>query len=328
MQLNQGNTVELVERQDGSIAVYPGIKETVEQTTLHVNLNEPTRSVRRRVTGAYVDGFDVIKLKGEDKFTDEQQDVIRETAEVLFGLEIVEVTSNLVTIQCLLTKTLPIERTIQRIHSIIKSMFNETFSALKERNTKAVKGIIKRTSDVKRLSLVIHRLLRSSTLFSTKRIPETKPIDTVDFLRVIDKITEVSRSVRKIAESVSILEQPFSDSVLEPLLKTYTQVLSIYDSSIQALMFNDASLANSVLDEKLDFDSLWNLLLKLEGKTIPAPAFSCVHRIADNLKQIYVYALEIAEIAIDRAEENRSIPTSSQTSFGKTTGAHTPISSR
>ena len=75
---------------------------------------------------------------------------------------------------------------------------------------------------------------------------------------------------------------------------------------MQALMSKDISLANRVLDENLqpDFDDLWNLLLKAEQKAkISAPTFSHIHRIMDNLEQIEVYSQEIAEIAIDRAEE-------------------------
>lgn len=308
MQLNRGDTVEVIEQQDGAIVVYPTVKEdTVEQMTLNVHVNESLRSLSRRIRGAFVDGFDIIRLTATDKFTGEQQDSIREIAHSLFGLEIIEVTSNLIRIQCLLTRSLPIEETIQRIHSIVKSMLSETFSALKERNPKAVKGVINRTTDVRRLSFVVHRLLRSPILFPTKRTQKTKPIDSMDFLRVIDKVTEISRSAGKIAENVSTLKQPIPDSVLEPLLGTGVKVLDTYDWSIQALMSKDVPLANRILDEKLEteFDVFWDFLSKLEEKTeISAPVFSCAHRILDNLKQISTYTLEIAETAIDRAEEH------------------------
>jgi len=306
VELNQGDIATLVEQPDGSVAVYPEIKkETLKQTSLDVGINESKRSLRRRIVGSYVDGFDLIKLRAVDKLTNKQEDMIREISEGLFGLEIIEVTSNFITIQCLLTKTLPIERTIHRIHSIIKSMFSETISALKETNSKAAESTIKRTHDVRRLSLVVHRLLRSLLLYPTERGPEMKPIDSVDFLRVIDKTTEISGSVEKIAESVIMREEPFPDFVLEPLLKACVKVLQLYDWSMQALMSSDVALANRVLDEKveLNVDDFWEIVKAEEKLEIPGPMFSHIHRIIDNLKQIYVYTLEIAEIVIDRAEE-------------------------
>ncbi len=306
-QLSRGKTVVLVEQLDGSIALYPEAREeTPKKIALRVELGESARSLRRRITGAYVDGFDLIALDAAVKFTDEQQDAIRGITEDLFGLEVVELSSDLIVIQCLLTKKLPIERMIQRIHSTIKSMFGDTISALRETDPKVAEGVIKRTRDVKRLSLVVHRLLRSLILFPTERIPEMEPIDSVDFLRVMDNITEISGGIRKAAESVLMWEKSYSNSVLEELLKTCGKVMNSYDWSMQALMSKDIPLANRVLDEKLEteFDDLWDLLLKTEEKArISAPMFSYLHRIMDNLKQINVYSLEIAEIAIDRAEE-------------------------
>ena len=308
MQLNQGNALELVEQPDGSLVLYPEVKgHSMEQATLNVDASESIRSLRRKITGVYVDGFDVIELRSEGRFSDEQQDAIRDIADGLFGLEITEVASDRIAIQCLLTRTLPIEETIQRVHVMIDSMLSETFSALERKDAKAAKSVIKRMRDVNRLSLVMHRLLRSQILFPTKRIPEAKPIDTVDFLRVLDKITEVSGSVRKIIESASeISGEPPPDSILNPLLEICFKVKETYNSSIQALMSIDEPLANRVLDEKLemDFDGLWGLIMEAEEKVhISISTFSHLHRIIDNLKQIHNYALEIAEIAIDRAEE-------------------------
>lgn len=308
MQLDKGDSVTLVEQPDYSVVIHPQVRnEHLKQIVLNVDAEEQTRSFGRKITGAYVDGFDVIKLEAIDRFTDEQHDAIRGITKELFGLEIVELSANLVTIQCLLTKTLPIERMIQTIHSTIKSMFGETISALKDGNSKAARGVVKRTRDIRRLSLVLHRLLRSLILYPTEQIQEMKPIDCVDFLRAIDKITEVSASVNKIAESVAIRGSSFPDSILEPLLANSVRILELYDWSIQALMSKDIPLANRVLDAKPqpDFDDLWEILMKetLLMPEISSPISSHVPRIIDNLKRMYEYALEIAEIAIDRAEE-------------------------
>ncbi len=307
VRLQRGDTVQIGEQPDGSVSVYAGVRnDSLKQIDLSVEVDESMVSLRRRLTGAYVDGFDLIRLESAGKFTGEQQDAIREITENLFGLEIVELSLESVTIQCLLTKTLPIARMIERIHGTIKSMFGETLLALRDGDPKIAKGVIKRTRDVKRLSLVLHRLLRRPVLFPTERIPEMKPIDSVDFLRVIDKITEISGGVKKIAESASMWEKSYSNSALEKLLKLCDKVMNSYERSMQALMSKDVPLANQVLDEKREpeFDDLWSLLLTAEknGK-ISAPMFSYIHRIIDNLRQINIYSLEIAEIAIDRAEE-------------------------
>lgn len=99
-QLEKGNIVKLVEQPDGSIALYPKVEgSTVEQTTLIVDVNEALGSIRRRINEAYIDGFDVIRLKAKDKFTEDQQNIIREIIKDLFGLKIIEVTPKQITIQ-------------------------------------------------------------------------------------------------------------------------------------------------------------------------------------------------------------------------------------
>ncbi|MCW4020472.1 MAG: hypothetical protein NWF14_04500 [Candidatus Bathyarchaeota archaeon] len=305
--LGKGDTIMLFDRLDGSLTLHPEVEPgTTKSVVLNVGVDESPTVLRRRITGAYVDGFDIIQLKARQQFTDEQQEAIRKITGFLFGLEIVELSSSTITFQCLLTKTLSIDNMIQRIHGVMKSMFSETISGSKERNTQAVRSVIDRTSDVKRLSLVVHRLLRSAVLFPTKQTLQTRLIDIVDYLRVIDKITEASGSIKRIAESTSALKHTSSSSVLKPLLATSVKVLNIYDEAVQALMTEDLSLANHALDEELEtsFNNLLELIFrenekaKMHGKTFPH-----MYRIVDNLKQMYLYAREMAEIAVDRAEQ-------------------------
>jgi len=305
--LGRGDTVTLIENQDGAISLYAESRNReLKEIIITVEKNESIRSLRRRLTGAYVDGFDLIQLKTETEFSDEQQDAIREITEGLFGLEIVELSSRQIIIQCLLRKALPIERMINGIHNTIKSMFSETISALEEKRGMTVQGVIRRTRYVKRLSLMVHRLLRSLIAFPDGRVGKIKPIDCVDFLRVIERITEIYGAVRRIAESVLMWQNRGGDFLQGKLASLCSKVLGLYDESIRALMYKDIRLANHVIDEKMEaeFSNLWNYLLKAEQEPlISTSAFPFLHRIIDNLERISIYTVEIAEIAIDHAEE-------------------------
>ncbi|MCD6325665.1 phosphate uptake regulator PhoU [Candidatus Bathyarchaeota archaeon] len=305
--LSRGDIVTLVEKSDGTISLYgESKKREPKEITLIVEKDEPIRSLRRRLTGAYVDGFDLIYLKAETGFSDEQQDAIREITEGLFGLEIVELSSHQIIIQCLLTRSIPIERMINGIHNTIKSMFSETISALEEREPAKAQGVIRRTRYVKRLSLMVHRLLRSLIAFPEEGVGEIKPIDGVDFLRVVERITEISGAVKRISESVVKWKNHSGDFLREKLIALCSKVLRLYDESIHALMYKDIRLANHVIDEKMEieFANLWDRLMKAEQEPlISASAFPFLHRIIDNLERISIYTVEIAEIAIDHAEE-------------------------
>ena len=305
MQLKRGDRVTLIPHQDGSISVYPEAKEEgPRQIILDID-EESEQSVRRRITGAYVDGFDVIQLRAENRFTDRQHDIIREITEELFGLEVVDAASNVVTIECLLKPTLPIEKTIRRIHNIVKSMFDETVSALKEQDVSLAIGVPRRIRDIDRLSFVIYRALRS--LILSPRLTgrgEMSLIDSVDYLRVLHRINGTAYSIKNASEIiVETGERALPISISEPLCETCTLIQKLYNWTIQALLSKDIPLANRVLDIKPDFEKLWNLCFEAnKNAEISSLTFSYAHRVVDNLKQMYTYAVEIAEIAIDRAE--------------------------
>ena len=190
MQLKQSHKVTLIPRPDGSICIYPtDRKEKPREIILQINAEGSSQSLKREITAAYVDGFDMIKLKAERRLTEEQQEVIRETIDHLFGLELIEVTGDTMTIQCLLNRTLPIEKTIQRIHNMIQSMFSETVVALEAQNTNLAGGLARRMHDVRRLSLVANRLLRSLVLFPTSAGQmKISLIDCVDSLQILNII--------------------------------------------------------------------------------------------------------------------------------------------
>lgn len=306
MQLKQGDKVTLIPQPDGSMFIYPTAKqERSKEIILQINAKNSRQSLKRGITAAYVDGFDTINLKAEERLVEEQQDIIREIIDHLFGLEVIEVTGNTITIQCLLKQTLPIEKTIQRIHNVILSMFSETVSALKEQDVNLVKGLTRRMHDIKRLSLVTHRLLRSLILFPTSAEQrEISLIDCVDYLRILHIIGEIADNVNKISESVMALgEQALPKSILKPLCQTCIPIQDLYDQSIRALLSKDIPLANRVLDSKLTLENLWKLCIEADEKPeIPSLALSHAYLLIDNLKQIQQYAAEIAEIAIYRAE--------------------------
>jgi len=305
-QLKHGDKVTLIPQPDDSMYIYPTAKqERSREIVLNINGKESRQSIKREVMAAYVNGFDIINLKAEERFTDEQQVLIREIVDHLFGLELVEVTGNTITIQCLLKQDLPIKKTMQRIHNIILSMFSEIVSALKEQNINPVKGLTRRMHDIKRLSLVTNRLLRSLIIFPRSvEVREVSLIDCVDYLRILHIIAEIADNVNKISESVIALgEQALPKSILEPLCQECIPIQNLYDQSIQALLSKDISLANQVLDNKLTLDNLWKLCREADEKSeISSLSLSYAYLLIDNLKQVQQYADEIAEIAIDRVE--------------------------
>ncbi len=305
MHLKRGDQITLIPQQNGSISVYPAEREEKpRQIDLEVN-DESEQSLRRRIIGGYVDGFDIIQLKTKNRFTEEQHDKIRDIADELFGLEIVHAGPNVVTVECLLKATLPIEKTIDRIHNVIRSMFAETISALEKHDVRLAESVPRKVRDVKKLSIVIYRALRSLILYpSFASKGKISLIDSVDFLHVLHRMTGTAHNIRISSESIVNREtQMIPTSISDPLTEVFRLTQTLYERAIQALISKDIRIADAVLDARPSFEKLRNVCLEAnKSDEISSLAFSNVHRIIDSLIQIWQYSGEIAEIAIDRAE--------------------------
>ena len=329
LQLKHGEKVTLVTK-DGSISIYPKSEDTrPREITLSLNSKNSAQSIKRGIIAAYLDGFDTIEVKTETTFTEDQQDVIRETINNLFGLEVIEVTGDTMMIVCLLKQKMPVNKTINRIHNVIMSMFNETISALEKQNVDLVKGLTRRTQDIKRLFLVTNRLLRSILLFpQPSQTEELTLIDCVDYLQILHITAEITENLKKIAESIiPLIDHQLPTPIMELLVETSTGITELYDSSIQALLYKDIPLANNILDTSFNLANLWSLCLKANKKTeISSLALANLRLIIDGLEHIQQHTHEIANISIDRAEAADARASTSElssktkhSSFGKKT---------
>jgi phosphate uptake regulator len=304
--LEQGEKVTLVTQQDGSISIYPKTEDIrSREITLDVNSKNSTQSLKRGIIAAYLDGFDTIELKKETAFTEDQQESIREITNSLFGLEIIEVTSRTMTIECLLKQKMPIDKTINRIHNVIMSMFSETISALETKNVNLLKGLTRRTEDFKRLSLVTNRLLRSIILFPRpSQTKEISLIDCVDYMQILHIIAEITENLKKFADCImSIIGNQLPRSIMKAIIETGKSIKKLYSDSIQALLTKNVILANDILDTSFSLTKLWDICLKANEKfQISSLALANIRVIIDGLEQIQQHTHEIANISIDRAE--------------------------
>jgi AbrB family looped-hinge helix DNA binding protein len=306
LRLKQGEKVTLVTQQDGSVSIYPKTRETrPREITLKVNHKNSTKPLNRGIIAAYLDGYDTIELKTEPAFTEDQHESIREITNSLFGLEIIEVTSNTITIECLLKQKMPIDKTINRIHNVIMSMFSETISALETQSVYLIKGLARRTEDFKRLSLVTNRLLRSIILFPRpSQTEEISLIDCVDYLQILHITAEITENLKKIADCIiPLIGNNLPRSIMKVVIEISAGIKNLYNNSIQALLTKDILLANDILDTSFNLANLWNGCLKAnEESKISSLILANIRVVIDSLEHILQHTHEIANISIDRAE--------------------------
>jgi len=306
LDLNHGEKVTLFTQQDGSISIYPKPSESQRrEITLNVTRKSSTQSLKRGIIAAYLDGFDTIAVKTETMFTEDQHESIRETIDSLFGLELIEVTGNTIMIVCLLKQTMPVNKAVTRIHNVIISMFTETISAIETQNLDLIKGLTRRTRDIKRLLLVTNRLLRSAILFPKPSQDDSITlIDCVDYLQILHITSEMTGNLNKIAKNInSLTGQPLPPQITKLLVETSSNIKKMYDNSAHALLSKDIPLANNVLDSSFDLENLWTQCLQAKKESeLSSLVLANVRLILDGLEQIQHHTHEIANVSIDRTE--------------------------
>ena len=309
MQLKQGDSVTITPKSDNSLCIYSD-KQEEKSREIIININDetPMKSLRREIVAAYVDGFDTIRLIPEKVIIKEQQNTIRTITNNLFGLEIIEISGEKITIQCLLAHTIEIDKTIQRIYNVISSMFQETIVALREKRTDQILGISQRKHDIRRLSLVTNRLLRSFLLFPNPENQERLSlIDCVDYLQILHIISEIACDVNKISNSIKELtEEDLPKKVTEPLYQINLAIHRSFAESVQALLAKDIHLANKTLDNTpasaLNLEEIWDFFSSPDRIMGYNQILPSAYLLIDCLKRINNHTAEIAEIAIDRTE--------------------------
>ena len=306
LNLKHGEKITLFSQQDGSISIYPKTEDTHRrEIILDITAKSSSQSLKRGIIAAYLDGFDAIELKTEAAITEQQHETIRETVSSLFGLELIEVTENTMQIVCLLKQTMPVYKAINRIHNVIILMFAETISAIETPNADLIKGLTRRTLDIKRLFLVTNRLLRSVILFpKPSEDHDITLIDCVDYLQILHITSELTGNLNKTAENINSLPaQQLPLSIIKLLNEKSVNIKKMYSNSMKALLSKNIPLANDVLDSSVDLTELWSLCLQAnENSKISNLALVNVRRIIDSLDQIQQDIHEIANISIDRTE--------------------------
>jgi len=164
--LDRGNTVVVEVGRDNAIAVYPSGTEQEEAKEVVIPYPSPyAEAIVNEITGAYLLGYDLIKVKGNLHISYDDREIIKEIIGKMVGLEIVDEDASNITAQFLLdATTLDLEKILRRISSIVSGMYKDTLASLTNRDPNILKIIVRRDDEVDRQYFLLVRLIRSAMM--------------------------------------------------------------------------------------------------------------------------------------------------------------------
>lgn len=205
--IKKGDTLSVDELSARKLVVkpYEGKEDEKKQVTIEYT-GEDLSQVANDVTGAYLLGYDIIRVVGSRVISREDRSGIKATIGRLVGLEIMDEDSKKMTMQFLLEPTAIIpSQIVLRMSGILDGMLKDVAEALSKRDPRLLALVAERDDEVDRLYFLLVRATRAAIV--RPDVAEgygLSPVDLLDyrvlasFLESIgDAVSELSRTMHR-----------------------------------------------------------------------------------------------------------------------------------
>jgi len=248
-----------------SITVGEGRKLSKEIEIEYPLPNE--ENIAANITGAYLLGYDTIKIKGKSTISVKDREIIRESMRRLVGMEILDEDASNIDGQFLLDETsLNPKKIFKRMSSIALGMFDETLSTLTTGDSTNLQTIPNRDDEINRQYFLLVRFI-SSTMVDWRLAGffNLENIDILDY-RVAGNILETAGdTIVELAKSIS--ETMLSNSDKKKIHDVGKDIETIQKKSIDAFITNNRSLAIEAIKLHVQYQNkISKLRLSLEHK--------------------------------------------------------------
>lgn len=221
--VTKGSTVAVDELSGRKLIVRP--IEDAEEKPREVTIDFPKEDltyVLADVTGAYLLGYDIIRIRGDKMITREERERLKGTIGRLIGLEIMEENAKNVTIQFLLDPgVINPERIVRRMADLIEGMMKETADGVANDDGRLLSLVAERDDEIDRLYFLLVRTVRTATIrLEVAESYGLSPVDVLDYRVLASYLESVGDALAEIAESFH------AERVSRPVAKEYSACIS------------------------------------------------------------------------------------------------------
>jgi phosphate uptake regulator len=164
--LKKGNIIPIDVNRDNSISIFSSVDALDETKEVTIQYSPASMdSLVNQVYGAYLLGYDIIRIKGMSQISFDDADRIKKAMRKLVGLEIVDEDGFNISAQFLLdANTLDAEKILRRMSSIVAGMYRDMLEAIKRKEGSIKRVISGRDDEVDRQYFLLVRLIRSAMM--------------------------------------------------------------------------------------------------------------------------------------------------------------------
>ncbi len=252
------------------------------------------------ITGAYLLGYDMIKIESQVNIPIRDRDNIRNSMRQLVGMEIVEEDASTVTMQFLLdATTLNPQKILKRISTIALGMFNDVLTSLISKDKSNLKTLSSRDVEVNRQYFLLVRLIRS--IMIDPRLSKTFNLENIDVLDYRLAANLLEGSADTIVELAEIL---YDKSIPEQDLKKIYDIAKNFElmeeKAVDSFIKNNRRLAIDAISlHKKNHTKISSLMSTIRNKPqIPIDFLDIVY-IFDRIEKSWADVADLVKPLYD-----------------------------
>lgn len=301
--IQPGDALDVDAEAGGPVTIYPvGTRPTTARNlALTINPASPKSHIERQVIGAYLAGYETLTVQAEGRFPAEHKQAIRNLAQTLIGIEIVEETQRSITLQDLLDPVdFDLTKAVERMHQLARVMVADALSCLRTSETDLAEDIPRRDPEVDRLDWMIvkqfHLISASGRLASQLDLGPSHALHHLLVSHALERIADHAARLAEILQDKGAQSLP---QATRDLVADYgDRILTLLDDAFRAFRKSDLASANDTLTTCRDVATTASELLA-RGKGQTAAAQVALALLVKSIERVRSYTMDIAEAAID-----------------------------
>ncbi len=277
-----------------------------ESQTKEIKISQVTSSeaLERIIIAFYLVGYDTIRIKLDRKDHLPYRKSIRNVLDYLIGIEIVEDTNDLMTLEIMVDyKRMMTMQVLQRMFSLDRSMLLDLGKAFKNMDIGLAKDVIVREREIDRLYFLVVRQLKSAVEYQqvAEKLGIENQRDCLGYRITVKALERIADHIENIAKSYIQLADIQKDVQLNDFIKLNNNIIVIFEKSVDALFTRNHVLAEKIFQELKEINefhsAISNELLQSKDKNIESAILK--KTMLDSFGRIGSYSGDIAEIAIN-----------------------------
>lgn len=304
LKIKAGDSLAVVKNSNESLSIFPRERKDDKKTTAVIQSSQKDTgdAIKRKIIAMYLAGYSTIQIqtKGMKIPSDHSKSIRSLVRSSMVGTEIIESSSNVITIQ-ILTKLpeLSFETSLNRMFLMAKNMVKEAMDSLGESDLEHANEVANMDDEVDRFSLYIRRnlVLAVGSPLVLKEMGLRAPSDCLGYRTLASRIERIADHASLIAKRVKFVEGKIDSKIFEKLRKLSEKSLHVFEDSINAVQSHDFEKAENVAQKVGNIiDEEKKIMDKIRDSTKNS---TIIRFVLEDLRRIAEYSSDIAEVAID-----------------------------